>query len=44
MLATLDDDPGARPSAHIFVGFRAPWHDIADTLPQFETWPPGMKP
>jgi hypothetical protein len=44
VLASLDDDPGVRPSTHIFVGSRAPWHDIADALPQHEEWPPGMKP
>jgi len=34
----LDDDPGIRPSAHIFVGSKAPWHVIADDLPRHETW------
>jgi hypothetical protein len=33
-LGTLDDDPGVRPSLHLFVGSKAPWHDIADALPQ----------
>jgi len=33
-LGTLDDDPGLRPSLHIFVGSKAPWFDIADDLPQ----------
>lgn len=35
-VASLDDDPGLRPQAHIFVGSRAPWHAITDDLPQFE--------
>ncbi len=26
----LDDDPGARPEAHIYVASRAPWHVIGD--------------
>jgi hypothetical protein len=34
-LGTLDDDPGVRPSAHIFVGSKAPWFEITDGLPQF---------
>jgi hypothetical protein len=33
-LGTLDDDPGVRPSRHIFVGSKAPWFEIADELPQ----------
>ena len=35
----LDDDPGIRPSEHIFVGSKAPWFEISDELPQFEEWP-----
>jgi hypothetical protein len=34
-LGTLDDDPGVRPSAHVYVGSKAPWFEIADGLPQF---------
>lgn len=34
----LDDDPGIRPSAHIFVASKAPWHVIADDLPQHDVW------
>lgn len=44
VIGTLDDDPGARPREHIFVGSRAPWHEITDTLPRHEGWPPGMAP
>ena len=43
-LGSLDDDPGARPTVHIFVGSRACWHDITDDLPRFERWPPGFEP
>ena len=39
-LGTLDDDPGARPSAHIFAASIAPWHTITDDLPAFEAYPP----
>ncbi|MDH3582133.1 MAG: GFA family protein [Hyphomicrobiales bacterium] len=35
----LDGDPGVRPSAHIFVSSRAPWHEISDDLPQFDAYP-----
>jgi hypothetical protein len=35
-LGTLVDDPSIRPSAHIFVGSKAPWHTITDDLPQHQ--------
>jgi hypothetical protein len=35
-LGTLVDTPSIRPSAHIFVGSKAPWYTIADNLPQHE--------
>lgn len=38
----LDDDPGIRPSAHIFVGSKAPWHVIADGLRRFDTLPDSI--
>jgi len=41
---TLDDDPGARPALHLFTGSKAPWWEIRDELPRFETWPPGYDP
>ena len=44
VLGTVDGDPGVRPGEHIFVRSKAPWYEITDTLPQFEEWPPGMKP
>ena len=39
-LGTVAGDPGIRPESHIFVGSRAPWHEISDDLPQFDEWPP----
>lgn len=39
--ATVDGDPGVRPTEHIFVGSKAPWHEITDQLPQHAEWPPG---
>jgi hypothetical protein len=40
----FDDDPGARPALHIFVGSKAPWWSINDDLPQFDEWVPGYGP
>ncbi len=39
-VGTLDDDPGARPEAHIFVGSKASWYEITDDLPQHEGYVP----
>ncbi|HEX7081498.1 MAG TPA: GFA family protein [Gammaproteobacteria bacterium] len=36
----LAEDTGIRPQAHIFVGSKAPWCTIADSLPQHEANPP----
>lgn len=36
----LDDDPGIRPVDHIFVAYKAAWHDITDGLPQYDEGPP----
>jgi hypothetical protein len=35
-MGTLVDEPGIRPTAHIFVGSKASWFTIADSLPQFD--------
>jgi hypothetical protein len=35
-MGTLVDDPSIRPTAHIFVGSKAPWFTIIDDLPQYE--------
>jgi hypothetical protein len=37
---SLDSAPGIAPTAHIFVGSKAPWTDINDTIPQFAEMPP----
>ncbi|MDX7876680.1 GFA family protein [Aeromonas veronii] len=39
-LGVLDDVPSQRPAFHIFVGSKAPWHQIDDDCPQFDTRPP----
>ncbi len=40
-MGTLVDDPGIRPMFHIFVGSKAPWHEITDSLPQYTELPPA---
>ena len=35
----LDQDPRARPKAHIFTAFKAAWYTIADALPQHDAFP-----
>lgn len=40
-LGALDDDPGVKPAFHVFVGSKAPWHEITDSLPQFDALPPS---
>jgi hypothetical protein len=35
-MGTLVDTPAIRPTAHIFVGSKAPWFAITDDLPQYE--------
>jgi len=38
-LAALDDAPSRGSDDHIYTGSKAPWHEIADDLPQFEEGP-----
>lgn len=35
-MGSLVDAPSIRPTAHIFVGSKAPWFTITDDLPQYE--------
>jgi len=37
-MGSLLDTPSVRPTHHIFVGSKATWFEIADTLPQFEEY------
>jgi hypothetical protein len=39
-LGTVDGDPGIAPAEHWHVASKAPWHQITDDLPQYETFPP----
>lgn len=38
-LGTVKDDPGIKPTAHIFTGSKANWYEIQDHLPQFAARP-----
>jgi hypothetical protein len=38
-LGMLVDAPGRVPDHHIYVGSKAPWYQITDSLPQYETLP-----
>lgn len=41
---TLDDDPGVRPYAHIFVASKSPWYVIPDDgLPRYDAYPPDSE-
>ena len=39
-MSTLDGDPPRPAGYHAYVGSRAPWHEITDDLPQYDTEPP----
>ncbi|MBF2761141.1 MAG: GFA family protein [Ectothiorhodospiraceae bacterium AqS1] len=40
----MDDDPGIRPSAHIYAKWKAPWHAIDDDLPKHDHFPGHSTP
>ncbi len=40
-IGSLDEEPEARPEAHIFVASKAGWYTIADDLPQHDGYPFG---
>lgn len=39
-LGALNEDPQIKPTLHVFVGNKASWYDITDSLPQYEELPP----
>lgn len=41
-VATLDDDPGARVALQIWAKDKAPWWDLSDEPPWFDTLPPKV--
>ena len=42
-LGLLDQDPGRRALAHVWVSSKAPWFEITDELPQFPEAPPPRR-
>jgi hypothetical protein len=40
-MGTIDGQPTCPPAYHQFVGSKAPWYDIGDSLPQHDAWPDG---
>lgn len=40
-VATLDDDPGARPAVHIWRSHDVPWLWDGDDVVSYQEWPPG---
>ena len=36
---SLVDEPTLKPTAHMFVGSKAPWHEILDDLPRYDEYP-----
>ena len=40
-VATLDDDPGVRPTMHIWTSHDAPWLTDDEGLPRYLEWQPG---
>jgi hypothetical protein len=35
---SLIDEPALKPTAHMFVGSKAPWYEILDDLPQHDEY------
>lgn len=40
LAGTLDDELRVKPDCHIWVKENAPWHEIGDSLPQYQEWMP----
>lgn len=38
-LGGLEQDPGVKPTANIYVGSKAPWYELTDELPQYDELP-----
>jgi hypothetical protein len=39
----LEGELGITPQAHIFVGSKAPWYTITDSIPQHDAYPPDFE-
>jgi hypothetical protein len=42
-LGGLEQDPGVRPIANIFIDSKAPWYTPCDGLQQYTAWPDSEK-
>lgn len=40
----LEGEIGIRPQCHLFVASKPVWHDITDSLPRHDAYPPGWTP
>ena len=40
-VATLDEDPGSQPIAHIWTSHEVPWLRFGAELPTYPEWPPA---
>jgi len=40
-MSAIEGDPPLPPGYHIFVGSKAPWHEITDDLVSHDAAPPG---
>jgi ADP-ribosyl-[dinitrogen reductase] hydrolase len=40
-VATLDDDPDAKPIMHIWTSHEVPWLTEDERMPRFPEWPPA---
>jgi hypothetical protein len=40
-MGSVEGEPGSRPREHIFVGSKAPWFEITDSLPQHVEYAPA---
>jgi heme-degrading monooxygenase HmoA len=43
-MGIIDDDPERRPLFHVWVGSKAPWFEITDALPRFDSVPSDADP
>ena len=42
IVASLDDEPQFAPVAHFNLESKAPWFEIRDDAPRFDSFPPGV--
>ena len=44
VVASLDEEPIAKPAMHLNLESKAPWLEILDDAPRFDGFAPGMEP